>query len=121
MSNPTPFITARRRVHRKRRDVPVGAANGLLIASVEVQAIANQLIVRFSGPIVWNGVEVPYEFVAFTEDGFMDPPANVLGAGADWMELEFNASVAPGAAWELNGPMLGISPEVSFPQAGVVV
>ncbi len=77
------------------------------------------MFVYFTGPIFWNGVDVPYEFKAVTDDG-LDSPANVLSAGEDFIELEFNANVAFGAAWELDGAMAGISPAVVFPASGTV-
>ena len=44
----------------------------------------------------------------------------MLASGSDWIEVEFNAEVAIGAAWQLNGPAAGITPAVAWPQAGVV-
>src|SRR5215213_8500797 len=109
--------TPRRR--KRRSTVPSGS----MITGVSIHTgIATQLIVTFSSPITWDGVSVPYEFRAFTEDGIFDSPANVVGVGSEggWMELEFNADVEDGAAWELGGAMAGISPAVSFPQSGTV-
>ena len=108
--------------YRKRRGQPKPTAqppSGLIITSVTI-SIGAQLVVHFSGPIAWNGLDIPYAFQAFTQDGFFDVPVGVIGVGPDWMELEFNAGCDPGAAWQLVGPMAGITPDIAFPQNGVV-
>src|SRR5688500_10527531 len=116
MSTPIEFIPAKPRVRRTRRDAAGPASPGLTITSVQLQVVPRQLIVRFSAPIVWNGVDVPLEFKAYTSDEFFDSPFAVVSVGADWMELEFNGAIAVGAAWEVVGAMAGITPVVAFPQ-----
>ena len=119
---PPDFIPLKPPRRRKRRAMgaPLPPPLGLMITDVEITTVAQQLKVSFSGPIIWNGTDVPGEFKAFTTDGFFDSPINVIGVGADWMELEFNGAVLAGAAWELNGAMAGITPDVAWPQSGVV-
>jgi hypothetical protein len=111
-----PPVFPRRR--KKRAAIAAAPPIGLTITSVETATPAEQIIVRFSSAITWDGSSVPVEFKAFTSDEFFDSPINVAGVGADWIELEFNGSVSVGAAWELNGPMAGITPAVAFPQMG---
>ena len=116
-----PFITAKPRHRRKRRAVVEPSPPlGLMITSVTI-SIGAQIVVHFSGAIAWNGIDIPYEFKAFTQDGFFDVPIDVFAVGPDWMELEFNAGCDPGAAWELLGPMAGVTPDIAFPQAGNVI
>ena len=76
--------------------------------------------VTFSAPITWNGVDVPYAFEAYTQDEVMEPCIYVFSVGANFVELEFNAPVDVGAAWQVVGAMAGITPSVAWPQAGIV-
>src|SRR5437762_5399042 len=113
------FIPVKPRVRRNRHAIARPAPPpplGLTITSVVYLPATSELIVHFSGAIVWNGIDVPSEFKAFTEDGYFDSPIDVRGAGPDWIHLEFNAGAPPGSAWELLGPMAGITPDVAFPQ-----
>ena len=96
------------------------APAGVSIVEVANGSFGTQLVITFSGAIAWNGVDVPSAFRAFTGDGFFDGCIEVIGVGSNWIEVGFNAGVAPGAAWELNGVMDGITPEVSFPASGTV-
>ena len=91
---------------------------GLAITGVHSNLVS--VAIQFSGAVVWNGVDTPTEFKAVTEDGFLDSCITVLSTGSDWIEVEFNAGVEVGAAWELQGPMAGITPAVAWPQAGTV-
>ena len=120
LTNVPPQFRKRRGQRRTKSSAPPPPPLGLLITSVTI-SIGAQIIVHFSGAIVWNGIDLPYAFQAFTQDGFFDVPVGVIGAGADWIELEFNAGCDPGAAWQLVGPMAGITPEVAWPQSGVVL
>ena len=91
---------------------------GLAIVSVLTQGA--ELVVTFSGPITWDGSTVPSAFQAFTTDEDFQSCINVNEVGAAYVKLEFNADVDAGAAWQLVGPMAGISPAVAWPQTGVV-
>jgi hypothetical protein len=117
----TTFIPKRPMRRRKRRlGAGTGGAAGVLITSVEHQTIREEVIIRFSGPITWNGVDQPTAFEATTDDGPDQPCLDVLATGADWIRVEFNGGVDVGAAWALVGPMAGISPVIAWPQSGMV-
>jgi hypothetical protein len=124
MSQP-PFIFQPRKAPRRRtasnRNTGPG---GVTITSVEHQATREEVIIRFSGPITWNGVDQPTAFEATTDDGPNQPCLDVLATGTDWIRVEFNGGVDVGAAWELTGEMAGISgtggARVAWPQSGVV-
>jgi hypothetical protein len=45
----------------------------------------------------------------------------VIATGSNWIEVEFNGAASAGATWQLDGPMTGISPTVTWPQSGTVV
>ena len=105
---------------RERAKLPSAGPAGLTIVEVQRMVINEQIKVYFSGPVSWNGVDIPSSFKADTSDGPLDSCINVLSVGADWIELEFNGAVTVGGAWALEGPMAGISPAVSFPQSGTV-
>src|SRR5437762_12612880 len=113
------FIPVKPRVRRNRHAIARPAPPpplGLTITSVVFIPATSELIVSFSGPIVWNGIDVPSEFKAFTQDGYFDPPTAVLGAGPDWIHLDFNAGAPPGSAWQVDGLMTGITPAIAWPQ-----
>ena len=112
------IIQTRKRPRRHARHAPTPA--GLLITSVEHQAIREEVIIRFSGPVTWNGVDQPTAFEATTDDGPDQACLDVLATGTDWIKVEFNGGVDVGAAWELVGPMVGITPAIAWPQSGVV-
>ena len=116
---PPPPLRPRRNRKRAKAPVPVAVPPGLTITSVVPQTPAEEVKIFFAGPIVWDGVTTPSNFKAFTGDGFLDSPIDVLAVGPDWIEVEFNAGVAAGAAWELQGAMEGFTPAVAWPQAGV--
>ena len=94
--------------------------SGLLITAVQHQTTREEVIIRFSGPVTWNGVDQPTTFEATTDDGPDQPCLDVLASGADWIKVEFNAGVDVGAAWELVGEMAGITPRIAWPQNGTV-
>ncbi|HEX3355953.1 MAG TPA: hypothetical protein VHS31_03135 [Tepidisphaeraceae bacterium] len=119
MSLPTTITPSKRRVRRKRRDVQV-ARTGLTIVNVTVGDLTFNLKVFFSAPIAWDGSTVPFAFSAFTNDGVMEGCIYVDAVGADWIEVEFNADVSVGAAWQLEAAMDGITPAVRWPQNGTV-
>ena len=119
---PIDFIFQPRKVPRRReRQQTKPAPAGLLITSVELQTYTSSLTIRFSGPIVWNGTDVPQAFETTTEDGPDQGCVNVLGSGPDWITVEFNSGVEVGAPWRVTGPMAGITPAIAWPQSGVVV
>ena len=115
-------FTPRRPMHRRKRRLGAtpGGAAGLLITSVEHQTTREEVIIRFSAPVTWNGTDVPANFQATTDDGPDQGCINVLGTGPDWIQVEFNGGVDVGAAWELVGAMAGITPAVAWPQSGTV-
>ena len=105
---------------RKRKPRPKPRPlSSLTITSVEITTASTQLKITFSAAITWNGTDVPTEFKCVTSDG-LDQPINVLSTGSDWIEVEFNGSVVVGAAWQVDGLMSGISPDVAWPQNGTV-
>ena len=118
MSQP-PFIFQPRKAPRRRAKQTQPNA-GLLITSVELQTYTSSLTIRFSGPIAWNGVDVPQAFETTTEDGPDQGCVNVLGSGPDWITVEFNSGVEVGAPWQVTGPMAGITPAIAWPQSGTV-
>lgn len=124
MPTPPTIIPRKRRVQRKRRvaeSTPTPPPAAVTITQVTHAAAGESVLrVSFSGPVAWDGSTVPSAFEAFTEDGFFDPCVNVDAAGTDWVELEFNANVAPGAAWRVNAAMAGITPAVAWPANGIV-
>ena len=114
-----PQLKKRHPKPKAQRQQPAPPA-GLTITSVVFIPATSELIVYFSGPIVWNGIDLPSEFKAFTEDGYFDSPTSVRGVGPDWIHFDFNAGAPPGSAWEVVGLMAGITPAVAWPQSGVV-
>ena len=118
MSLPT-IIPAKTRTHRRRKPVEPGTPSGLVITSVAVQGADSQLRVTFSSNITWDGETIPTAFTAYTHDGYLDACIAVVGTGSNYVDLEFNAGIDVGAAWELNGTMEGISPAILVPQSGV--
>ena len=117
---PNNSFTPRRPMHRRKRRLGAAAPTGVLITSVEHQTTREEVIIRFSAPVTWNGVDVPSNFEATTDDGPDQPCLDVLATGADWIKVEFNGGVDVGAAWELVGAMAGITPAVAWPQSGTV-
>ena len=108
------------RKHRKNAPPkPPRLPNGLLITSVQHQL--DGLRINFEANVTWDGSTVPSAFRADTSDELLDGCINVLGTGPNWIEVEFNGSVAVGANWQVDGPMAGIAPGVAWPQAGVVL
>jgi hypothetical protein len=114
---PVPF---RRRRRRRRPPQVPSAGPGLAIVSVVPQVPREQVRVYFAGPIAWDGATTPSNFRAYTQDGFMDSPVDVIAAGEHWIEVEFNGGLDAGAAWAVVGPLDGITPAVAWPQAGAV-
>ena len=116
-----PLVTRKR---KSRRHAGTGVPSGILIASVEHQTIREEVIIRFSGPVTWNGVDQPTAFEATTDDGPNQACLDVLASGPDWIRVEFNGAVDAGAAWELVGPMAGITgtggAAIAWPQSGNV-
>src|SRR5215831_7428806 len=94
--------------YRRRKPRITRPPVGLAIVAVRTSTPAEQVKIYFSAPITWNGTDTPTSFMAYTSDGFVDSCINVIAAGSDWIEVEFNGSVAAGADWQLNGPMAGI-------------
>ena len=114
---PPPYRPRRSRGKRRTQAAPAG----LMIASVTLSESSDyQLVVTFSAPVTWNGVDVPAEFQATTSDGPGESCINVVTMGPDWIEVEFNGSIEVGADWSVDSPMSGISPIVAAPQSGVV-
>ena len=111
--------------YQKRNTLPKKKAQsappptGLTITSVVVQGADSQLRVTFSANITWDGETIPTAFQAFTHDGYLDACIAVVGTGSNYVDLEFNAGIDVGAAWEINAPMDGISPAILVPQSGV--
>jgi len=114
-----PFARRKRR-NRNFRRRKNGITPGLAITAVEHQTTREEVIIRFSGAIAWNGVDQPTAFEATTDDGPKQACLDVLASGPDWIKVEFNGGVDVGAAWALAGAMAGISPPVAWPQSGIV-
>ena len=110
----SPFRPRRRTKARTAPPTPFG----LLI--VDVFTTGSECVVTFSGPITWDGSTIPANFQAFTSDEDFQSCINVLETGANWIKVEFNASVDAGAAWQLIGSMDGITPAIAWPQNGTV-
>jgi len=109
------------RPHRARRERAPSQA-GLTITQVKISAGGPfDLVVTFSGPITWNGIDLPMAFQSFTTDGFFDSPVGVIAVGTNWIQVEFNGDTLVGSPWQVIGAMEGITPAVAWPQAGVVV
>ena len=106
---------------RKRRGTAEAQSQtGLAITSVQRHATINEQVkIFFAAPITWDGATTPSHFSVVTDEG-RECPLDVLSAGSNWIEVEFNGAVSVGATWQLNGPAAGISPAVAWPQAGVV-
>src|SRR5271154_3560663 len=104
----------RKRSGRPPRKPTVIPPIGLLITQVTIPGEDTVLRVYFSAAISWDGSSVPTQFKAFTNDGFMDSPIDVVSVGTDWIEVEFNGGLVVGRAWELDGAMAGITPAVLF-------
>lgn len=119
--NPINSFIPRKRSHGRRKQQRPPFSAGVVITSVEHQTTREEVIVRFNGPITWDGETVPSNFEATTDDGPDQGCINVLGTGPDWIKVEFNGGVDVGAAWELVGEMAGITPRVAWPQNGEVV
>lgn len=118
MNIPLPFVVRRAFHRRKRRQsLPVGGEG---LAIVGVTTTGSEIIINFSDSVTWDGSTVPSSFQAFTTDGDWQSVINVLGTGASWIRVEFNAGVDVGAGWALTGPMEGITPAIAWPQNGTV-
>lgn len=106
--------------YRRRKPRITRPPVGLSIVAVKTSTPPEQVKIYFSAPITWNGTDTPTAFMAYTADGFVDSCINVIATGVDWIEVEFNGSVAAGADWQVNTPLVGISPAVTWPQSGTV-
>src|SRR5690242_8603567 len=96
---PMNSFTPRKPFHRRRKRQLPAPPVGLLITSVEHQSTREEVIIRFSGPVTWNGTDQPTAFEATTDDGPNQACLDVLGTGPDWIKVEFNGGVDIGAAW----------------------
>jgi hypothetical protein len=108
---------------RRRRRLPSAERaqpGGLRIASVVNGSAPERLRINFAANVTWNGVGRPLSFQAYTGDEFMDSALDVVETGTDWIEVDFNAEVTLGAAWQLIAPLDGIAPAVAWPQNGDV-
>ena len=113
--------------YRKHHDRPLRrkykkpAPTGLSITKVASAGPVHELMIFFPEDVVWDGVGVPAAFRAMNSEGVMEPCVAVSAIyPGGVLQVEFSGTVGQGVAWELDGPMAGISPEVAWPQSGVV-
>ena len=110
----------RKRRERPRRSKTQPYHDGLRIISVTVYETRTRLTVVFEQDMVWNETDVPTAFRVITGSGENKPCIGVISASTGQIELEFQDPITPGEAWELSAPMAGITPQIAWPQSGVV-
>jgi hypothetical protein len=115
--DPVDFQLRRPPRHRRGHAVPATATG---VAILSVSSMTSQVVrITFATEIAHDGSSVPVEFQCITGSG-LQPCESVWDVGLDWIELAFAAAVAVGAAWQVDGPMAGITPSVAWPQSGNV-
>ena len=124
MKLPWPRAPRRKQRSRSLRTLdPQFNPAALVIPSVQTDTPAEQVKIFFNGNVSWDGSTVPSALRCDTSDGPLDACINVIAVGSNWVEVEFNGSVAAGANWQLDAPMAGIASAtggVAWPQSGTV-
>ena len=115
---PPEFRKRRERPRRVRPGQPIH--EGLRITRVAPLGPPKLLLVYFPQDVVWDGSEDQTAFKVMTSAGVMESSIGIATIYSGCIEIEFPNDVASGAAWELTGPLLGITPEVAWPQSGSV-
>jgi len=113
---PPPEYHKRRERPKRRPEQPF--QGGLRITSVTVYETRTRVTVVFEQDMVWDQTDVPTAFRVIAGSGEEKPCIGVVSASTGQIELEFQDPIAPGEAWELPGPMAGITPAIAWPQSG---